>query len=84
MAILNRPTGPELLLQKQWRPPIDQIVIEMPAGMVDAGETVEQTAERELKEETGYVGVAEQRSPILYNGEFIEGTDSWLFADQKK
>lgn len=71
MAILNKPTGPELLLQKQWRPPINQIVIEIPAGMVDAGETVEQTAERELKEETGYVGVAEKTGPIMYNGENI-------------
>ena len=45
-------------MQKQFRPPIDKLVIEVPAGLVDEGETVEESAVRELREETGYVGVA--------------------------
>ena len=68
VTILNKPSGLELLLQRQYRPPIDAICIEMPAGLVDKGETAEQSAVRELKEETGYVGVAEKTSPIMYNG----------------
>lgn len=68
VTILNKPTGPELLLQKQYRPPIDKVVIEVPAGLIDAGETPEECAVRELKEETGYVGVAEETSPVMYNG----------------
>ncbi|KAK2801474.1 hypothetical protein FQN51_005368 [Onygenales sp. PD_10] len=67
MTILSNPTGPELLLQKQYRPPIDKVVIEVPAGLIDAGETPEECAVRELREETGYVGVAEETSPIMYN-----------------
>ncbi|KAG5293342.1 ADP-ribose pyrophosphatase [Histoplasma capsulatum G186AR] len=43
------------------------VVIEVPAGLIDEGETPEECAVRELKEETGYVGVAEERSPIMYN-----------------
>ncbi|KAJ5104874.1 ADP-ribose pyrophosphatase [Penicillium alfredii] len=67
VTILNKPTGPELLLQKQYRPPIDKVVIEVPAGLIDAGETPEECAVRELKEETGYVGEAEQTSTVMYN-----------------
>lgn len=57
VAILEKPSGPELLLQKQFRPPINKVVIEVPAGLVDEGESAEESAVRELREETGYVGV---------------------------
>lgn len=68
VALLTKPSGLEILLQKQYRPPINKVVIEVPAGLIDAGETPEQCAIRELKEETGYVGVAEQTSPVMFNG----------------
>ncbi|KAJ5476676.1 NUDIX hydrolase, partial [Penicillium sp. IBT 31633x] len=67
VAFLNKPTGSEILLEKQYRPPINQVVIELPAGLTDAGETVEQTAVRELREETGYIGVADKTTGIMYN-----------------
>ena len=56
------------MLQKQFRPPLDRIVIEVPAGLVDAGETAEEAAVRELKEETGYVGTVSETSPVMFNG----------------
>lgn len=72
VAILEKETGPEILLQKQYRPPIDKIVIEVPAGLVDAGEDAETCAVRELKEETGYVGEVMQgqlgKTPVMFNG----------------
>ncbi|PYI05286.1 ADP-ribose pyrophosphatase [Aspergillus sclerotiicarbonarius CBS 121057] len=67
VTILNKESGPELLLQKQYRPPIDKVIIEVPAGLIDPNETVEECAVRELKEETGYVGVAEETSSVMYN-----------------
>ncbi len=56
------------MLQKQYRPPLDKIVIEIPAGLIDEGETAEQAAIRELREETGYVGQVLEVSPIMFNG----------------
>ena len=45
-----------LVLVRQYRPPVDGMVIEFPAGLVNPGESPEETAVRELREETGYRG----------------------------
>ncbi|KAN0130924.1 NUDIX hydrolase domain-like protein [Lactarius tabidus] len=39
---------------EQYRPPIGKFIIELPAGLIDDGETPEQAGIRELREETGY------------------------------
>ncbi|KAF4472441.1 ADP-ribose pyrophosphatase [Fusarium albosuccineum] len=67
VAILDKPTGKEIILQKQYRPPIDMVTIEVPAGLIDEGETAEQAAIRELREETGYVGEVTETSPMMFN-----------------
>ncbi len=43
-----------VLLVRQFRLPASKNLWELPAGKVDEGETVDQTAQRELIEETGY------------------------------
>lgn len=71
--------GPELVLQKQYRPPIDKVVIEVPAGLIDEGETAEQAAVRELKEETGYVGQVTEVTPLMFNGKlYTSHVAGWL------
>ena len=47
---------PATLIVLQYRPPVDAMCVEFPAGMVDEGETSEKAALRELREETGYEG----------------------------
>ncbi len=44
----------EVLLIKQFRPPLGRYVVEFPAGLNDKDEPLEEVARRELLEETGY------------------------------
>ncbi len=46
--------GGNVLLVEQYRHPTGRVLLELPAGTIDAGETPEACAERELQEETGY------------------------------
>ena len=47
-------TGDKILLVKQFRYPIKEIMFELPAGKLEAGEDPFEAAKRELEEETGY------------------------------
>jgi ADP-ribose pyrophosphatase len=55
------------IIIRQFRPPTNSYLLEFPAGLVDSGETRDQTAIRELSEETGYVGEVQKISPRLYS-----------------
>ncbi|MHB0975659.1 MAG: NUDIX hydrolase [Candidatus Aquicultorales bacterium] len=44
-----------VVLIRQYRQPIGDIIYELPAGLIDPGEDAREAAARELTEETGYV-----------------------------
>ncbi len=53
-AILAFNDKGEVLLEKQYRYPYDEVITEIPAGKCDGNEDPMDTARRELEEETGY------------------------------
>jgi ADP-ribose pyrophosphatase len=46
----------EVVLVRQYRPPLERLELGLPAGLVEPGEEPEVAARRELSEETGYSG----------------------------
>lgn len=66
-----------LVMERQYRYPVQQIMLEFPAGKLDSGEWVWDCARRELREETGYLAAewahAGQLHPVIgYSTEFID------------
>ncbi len=66
-----------LVLERQFRYPVGQVMVEFPAGKIDPGEPVFDCARRELLEETGYTARqwarAGQMHPVIsYSTEFID------------
>jgi ADP-ribose pyrophosphatase len=69
------PNG-NLILEKQFRYPLHQVFIELPAGKIDAGEDILITGQRELLEETGFSAtqwhkLGHQHPCIGYSNEVI-------------
>ena len=67
----------KLVLERQFRYPVQAVMIEFPAGKLDAGEASLACAQRELLEETGYSAREWARAGVLhpvisYSTEFID------------
>jgi len=67
----------QLVLERQYRYPVGRVMLEFPAGKIDPGEDPLFTAQRELREEAGYVATAWKKLGTLhpeigYSTEFID------------
>ena len=77
VAIIALLPDGKLVLERQFRYPLRRTFIELPAGKIDPGEDPLATAQRELKEETGYTAnlwrhVTTIHPVISYSDERIE------------
>lgn len=76
----------KIIMIRQYRYPLDDYLYELPAGLIDAGETPSQAAVREMKEETGMdfevydAGNAAYRRPFFMGAGFTDESCSAVFG----
>jgi ADP-ribose pyrophosphatase len=68
-----------VVLERQFRYPVGQVFVEIPAGKLEPGEDPLVTGKRELLEETGYVAREWRRLGLIHNaiGYSDEGIEIW-------
>lgn len=76
-VVVKAETKDKVILVKQFRLPLEKYAIEFCAGLIDEGESPENAAMRELKEETGYSGKLLSVSPSLCTSAGI--TDEYIY-----
>ena len=69
-----------LVVERQYRYPVAQVMLEFPAGKLEAGEAPLTCAIRELAEETGYRATEWARAGITHNAiaYSTEGIEIWF------
>ena len=68
-------TEGEVVMVRQYRPPLEQIELGLPAGLVEPDEQPEIAARRELAEETGYTGGGWEELTALASSPSLK--DNW-------
>ena len=66
IPMLDTPDGLRLVMERQFRYPVRQVMTEFPAGKLDPDEDPWLCAQRELQEETGYTARQWARAGVLY------------------
>jgi ADP-ribose pyrophosphatase len=69
----------EVVLVRQYRPPLERMELGLPAGLVEEGEKPETAARRELLEETGYAGGEWEELGALASSPSLKDNWAYLF-----
>jgi ADP-ribose pyrophosphatase len=74
---------PRLVLEKEFRVPVGDYVIGLPAGLLEPGESIEDTVRRELLEETGLEVTTFKRvtQPLLSSSGLTDEAAAMAFVD---
>ena len=76
----------KMVMIRQYRYPLDDYLYELPAGLIDAGETPSEAAVREMKEETGMdfevyeAGDSAYRRPFFMGAGFTDESCNAVFG----
>ncbi len=71
--------GGDVVLVRQYRPPLERMELGLPAGLVEPGENPEAAARRELSEETGYTGGEWENLGTLASSPSLKDNWAYLF-----
>jgi ADP-ribose pyrophosphatase len=86
VPVLHAPDQPpRLVMVREFRVPVGDYVLAFPAGLLEAGESVEDTVRRELREETGLEVVAVKRvsQPLYSSSGMTDEAVAMAFVDAR-
>jgi ADP-ribose pyrophosphatase len=83
VLIIPQISSGEILLVKQFRRGVREILLELPGGKVGKGESALEAAQRELEEETGYrAEKMEELKEVLINPSWLTSKHTFFLAQE--
>ena len=81
-AVLTRTPDGRFVFVRQLRKPVEQVVLEIAAGICEPGEAPAATAARELREETGYTATRlVELGPVFVTPGYVDERITLFYAE---